>query len=79
MTLEETKAELRSILNDLETGCSNHGCCVRVIRGMGTNSICQCHRHYVQQLEDLWAETADRRVKQAWREETIERGKADDE
>jgi 8-oxoguanine DNA glycosylase, N-terminal domain len=26
-------------------GCSNHGCLVRDIHGMGTNAICQCYSH----------------------------------
>lgn len=44
MKLSEAKAQLRHILQSLETGCSNNGCVVakRPPGSMGTNAICQC-------------------------------------
>ena len=43
MTRTQTIDYLKSIVEIMEQGCSNHGCAVQKrVGGQGTNSICQC-------------------------------------
>lgn len=43
MTRKQTIDYLKSIVEIMEQGCSNHGCAVQKrVGGQGTNSICQC-------------------------------------
>jgi hypothetical protein len=36
------RSEVQGLAHRLQYGCGNHGCRIRPVHGMGTNSICQC-------------------------------------
>jgi hypothetical protein len=65
MTREYTINYLKSIIEIIEQGCSNHGCAVnkKNVGGQGTNSICQCKpSNIARDLERLakWLNDGDR-------------------
>lgn len=40
--LSTLRSAVQGLAYRLQYGCGNHGCRIRPVRGMGTNSICQC-------------------------------------
>lgn len=45
---------LKALTQQLERGCTNHGCVINPPRGLGTNAICQCKPwNIARRLKDL--------------------------